>query len=95
MYSLMTTIANVPSSISMKSGECTEFQLHKSQQTIFNNVLKNIRDYSEYRLIRYVDKTTDQQQKLILIALLHDYKAGHVAVAWKRGQPIWIKVTKG
>lgn len=93
MLSSMAT--NNPNDVPVKLGECTEFQLHKSQQTIFNNILKNICDYSEHRLIRYIDKVTDQQQKLVLVALLHDYRTGHVAIAWKRGQPVWIKVTKG
>lgn len=93
MLSSMAT--NIPKNTPVKHGECTEFQLHKSQQTIFNNILRNICDFSEHKLIRYIDTVTDQQQKLVLVALLHDYKAGHVAIAWKRGQPIWIKVTKG
>jgi hypothetical protein len=29
-----------------------------------------------------------------LIALLHDYIIGDVALAWKRGQPVYISVTK-
>lgn len=73
----------------------TEFQLHKSQLTIFNGILNKICDYSEYKLVCYIDDTIDKQQKLILIALLHDYKIGHVAIAWKQGRPIWIKVVKG
>ena len=85
---------NIPKNISIKPGECTEFQLHKSQQTAFNGILKKVCDYSEHRLMRYIDKTTDAQQKLVLVALLSDYISGHVALAWKRGHPIWIKVTK-
>jgi len=75
-------------------GECTEFQLHKSQQTIFHGILRKVLDYSEYRLIRYINLVKDPQQKLVLVALLQDYIDGNVALAWKRGQPIWIKVTK-
>jgi len=93
MFSSMAT--NIPKNVPVKPGECTEFQLHKSQQTIFNNILKNICDYSEHRLIRYINQVTDQQQKMVLVALLHDYRTGHVAIAWNRGQPVWIKVTKG
>ena len=81
--------------IPVKPGECTEFQLHKSQQTAFHGILRKVYDYSEFRLTRYIDRVKDAQQKLVLIALLHDYIAGHVAIAWKRGQPIWIKVNKG
>ena len=92
MIKAMST--NTPNNISVKPGECTEFQLHKSQKTVFHGTLKKIYDYSEHRLIRYIEKVKDPQQKLVLVALLSDYIAGHVALAWKRGQPIWIKVTK-
>jgi len=85
---------NFPKNIPMKLGDCTEFQLHKSQRTIFQGILKKIFDYSEYRLIRYIDATNDAQQKLILVALLHDYIDGNIVVAWKRGQLVWIKVVK-
>lgn len=85
---------NFPKNTPMKLGDCTEFQLHKSQQTIFHGILKKIFDYSEKRLIRYINTVKDIQQKLILVALLQDYIDGHVAIAWKRGQPIWVKVIK-
>ena len=85
---------NFPKNTPMKLGDCTEFQLHKSQRTIFQGILKKIFDYSEYRLIRYIDATNDAQQKLILVALLHDYIDGNIVVAWKRGQLVWIKVVK-
>lgn len=85
---------NIPKNVSVKPGECTDFQLHKSQQTIFGGIQKKVYDYSEHRLIRHIDKINDAQQKLILIALLSDYVSGHVAIAWKRGLPVWIKVIK-
>ena len=76
------------------AGLRTEFQLHKSQLTVFNGILNKICDYSEYKLACYIDETIDKQQKLILIALLRDYKLGHIAIAWKHGKPVWIKVVK-
>jgi hypothetical protein len=79
---------------STKLVECTEFQLHKSQQTVFNQILKKVYDYSEHRLIRHISKVTDQQQKSVLVELLRDYISGKVAIAWKKGLPVWIKVTK-
>lgn len=78
----------------IKPGECTEFQLHKSQQTVFIGVLYKIFDFTEYKLRRHIDAVKDAQQKLVLIALLHDYTLGQVAIAWKKGQPVWIKVQK-
>lgn len=85
---------NTPKNVSVRPGECTEFQLHKSQQTIFNGIRKKIYDYSEHRLRRYIETIKDAQQEMVLVALLHDYIEGSVAIAWKRGQPVWIKVTK-
>lgn len=85
---------NIPRNVPLRLGECTEFQLHKSQQTIFQGILKKVFDYSEYRLRKHIETIKDPQQKLVLIALLHDYISGNVALAWKRGQPIWVKVTK-
>lgn len=85
---------NIPKNILVRPGECTEFQLHKSQQTVFNGFRKKIYDYSEHRLSKYIDTIKDAQQKTVLIALLHDYVNGDVAIAWRKGQPVWIRVTK-
>lgn len=85
---------NVPNKVAINPGECTEFQLHKSQLTIFQGILHKIHDYTEHRLIRNINHARDEQQRLMLVALLHDYIEGEAAVAWKRGKPIWIRVTK-
>lgn len=92
MFGLMAT--NIPKNTLVKPWECTEFQLHKSQQTIFNEIIKKVYDYSEYKLIAYIDKIIDPQQKNALEKLLKDYISGNVAIAWRKGQPVWIKVTK-
>jgi len=73
---------------------CTEFTLHVSQQGLLSEKKRGLIDYSEKRLVRYIDQIDDAQQRLVLIALLHDYRKGQVALAWKRGQPVYIKVTK-
>lgn len=75
-------------------GSCTEFQMHKSQLTIFGGIMHKVLDFTEHKLEKYIDKIKDAQQKLVLIALLSDYTNGNVAIAWKRGQPIWIKISK-
>lgn len=73
---------------------CTDFVLHKSQQTIFSGIQNKIIDYSEHRLLKYIAKVTDPQQKLVLAALVGEYRVGNIAIAWRRGQPTYIKVTK-
>jgi len=78
----------------MKPGESTDFQLHKSQLTIFSGILHLVFDYTEHKLRKVINIVKDEQQKLTLRELLKDYITGNVAVAWKKGQPIWIKVSK-
>ena len=73
---------------------CTDFVLHKSQQSIFHGIQKKIVDYTEHRLLRYASNVRDQQQKLVLMAMIQDYRNGMIAIAWKRGMPVYIKVTK-
>ena len=71
---------------------CTDFQLHKSQ--ILTSDKRNLFDYTEFRLKKYILHVTDEQQKTTLTEILSQYKKGQVAVAWKAGKPIWISVTK-
>jgi hypothetical protein len=78
----------------IKLGSCTEFTLHVSQQTLLSGKRKNLIDYSQHKLTRYIDTIDDAQQKMVLCALLHDYIKGEVALAWRRGQPVYIQVTK-
>ena len=73
---------------------CTEFTLHVSQQSLLAGKRKNLIDYSQRKLEKYIDSVDDAQQKMILYALLHDYVKGEVALAWKRGQPVYVQVTK-
>lgn len=70
---------------------CTEFQLHKSQ---LSSTRRNLFDYTEYRLKRYISQLKDEQ-KTALLKVLKEYKQGLVAIAWKSGKPVWISVTKG
>lgn len=72
----------------------TEFQLHKSQYTKFTGIMHKIFDYSEFRLTRYLETVKDYQKKAILSDILAKYKRGFIAIAWKRGEPIWLPVTK-
>lgn len=77
-----------------KPGEaCTDFQLHKSQAPGFDK--RNLFDYTEFRLARYIQQVNDDQQKTTLLEVLAKYKKGLIAVAWKSGKPVWLAVTKG
>ena len=84
-----------PLNVNFLSGDCTDFVLHSSQRSSIDKSSGcRIYDYTEYRLIRYAQNTEDAQQKLVLMALITDYRVGLVAVAWKRGQPVPLRVTK-
>ena len=83
-----------PKDTKVKVGETTEFHLHKSQYTIFTGILHLVADYTEYKLKKCINEAVDKQQKNVLLKLLKDYIAGNVAVAWKRGQPVWVMVSK-
>lgn len=67
----------------------TEFQLHSSSSGMLNVI-----DFTERKLIKYASKVTDLQQKMLLMALIEDYRRGRVAVAWRRGRPVHLPVTK-
>ena len=69
--------------------KCTEFQMH-----VGKDGAKNVIDFTERKLVQYASKTRDQQQKMILSALIEDYRNGLVAVAWRRGSPVPVRVTK-
>jgi len=75
--------------------ECTEFTMHISQKTEYNGFRKILLDYTEFKLKKYIGLINDKQQKLLLQAMLVDYLAGHIALAWRQGAPVYLKVTKG
>lgn len=77
--------------VSVELGSTTDFTLHKSQ---LYRLQDRVIDYTEHRLLRYALSVNDVQQRLVLMAMLADYKAGHIAIAWKRGLPVHMKVTR-
>lgn len=77
--------ANLPG----RPDKCTDFQLHVGRGTN-----KNVVDFTERKLIGYALRTKDAQQRLTLMAMVEDYVKGNIAVAWKRGSPVYIRVTK-
>ena len=76
------------------SGECTQFQLHKTQITAFTDFLKSTYDFTEHKLRRFIEDVEDDQKKTILTSLLDDYIKGNVAIAWKEGQPLHVNIIK-
>jgi hypothetical protein len=75
-------VANVPG----RPDACTEFQLYAG--------CKDVIDYTERRLVRYAGKAADPMQKLTLCAMIDDYRDGRIAIAWRGGRPVFVKVTK-
>jgi hypothetical protein len=70
---------------------CTEFHLHKSQNS---QTGKNVHDFSFHRLNKCIQETDDPKQREVLETLLKDYRSGRIALAWREGKPIWLGVTK-
>lgn len=71
---------------------CTEYQLHKSQIASINK--RNLFDFTDFRLRKYIEKIKDDNKKIILNKILLDYRKGLIAIAWKSGEPIWLGITK-
>lgn len=69
----------------------TEFQLHKSQ---LNVPIRNLIDYTEIRLVKYLKQLKDKNQASTIKSVLDQYKMGFMAVCWKNGRPHWMKITK-
>lgn len=78
-----------------KPGECTSFQLHKTQQTIYSGILDDILDFTEFKLSKYIEGINEPEEVKLLNSLLDDYRQGKVAVAWNKGVPISINIVKG
>lgn len=78
-----------------KPGECTSFQFHKTQQTIYSGILDDILDFTEFKLSRYIEGINEPEEIERLNSLLSDYKQGKVAIAWSKGVPVSINIIKG
>lgn len=82
-----------PSMPAQKPGDVrTEFQLYKSQLNVADS--RNLIDYTENRLLKYIEQLKDKKQIITIRTILEEYKKGFVAIAWKSGRPSWISVTK-
>jgi hypothetical protein len=82
-----------PTNIVRPLTNCTEFQVHASQQAIFEG-LKGIIDFTEQRLRRCIALAGSEAKKASLATLLRDYKRGVVAISWRNGEPAFIYMTK-
>lgn len=73
----------------------TEFQLHISHfQSYFKN-RNSLIDFSEQRLMWYINNIIDDPQKRAIIsAILDDYRHGRVAIAWKNGEPVYVRMNR-
>jgi len=73
----------------------TEFQLHVSQFQSYYTNKNHLSDFTEKKLREYIEKNSFDDQKLILIkSILEDYINGRVAIAWKQGEPVYVRINK-
>ena len=85
----MSNMARSPTGKAPKRiDRCTAFQVHV-EETADTNVI----DFTARRLVRCAAEAKDPQQRMVLMALIVDYLAGHVAVAWRRGRPVPLRIT--
>jgi hypothetical protein len=82
-----------PKNIDRPLANCTEFQVHISQQVVFEG-LKGVIDFTEQKLQRCIAAATTEAKRMSLVALLRDYRHGNVAISWRRGEPAYIYMTK-
>lgn len=68
------------------------------KQTGFQKYSENstkVIDFTEVRLLYLIKTATEQRKRIQYAALLADYKAGKIVVAWKSGQPVFALIRKG
>lgn len=70
-----------------RPSSCTEFQLHVDAGP-------NVIDFTKHRLLRCIERAKDPRQRLLLVALAQDYVSGQVAVAWRRGRPVLVRLAQ-
>lgn len=64
-----------------------------ADQTDYQLYSQSVIDYTERKLIRMMEAWKEGAQKLELAALIESYRHGNVAVAWRRGVPMYINIT--
>lgn len=89
MGRLITTAMATRNTVGLpdRNSRSTDFQLYVGSGS-------NVIDFTRHRLLAFANKTKDLQQQMFLMALVEDYVNGLVAIAWKRGSPVHIKVTQ-
>lgn len=76
------------------SDAVTAYQLHKSMHPQFAEAKKKLVDFTEHKLMRHLSTIEDEQQRSIVIELINRYRKGTIAVAWKKGRPLYVDLTK-
>lgn len=74
--------------------DCTEFQMHKTLHPQFDSLKKKLIDFTEHKLVRYLDSIVDAQQREVMMDIIDRYRRGLIAVAWKKGRPVHLDLTK-
>lgn len=81
-----------PANVERTLSGSTEFQIYVLN--IRDGSEDVILDFTEKRLIRCIAAAKETHEKIMLSALLDDYRDGYVAISWHRGQPRFIRMTK-
>lgn len=77
--------------ISLKN-EHTEFTMHVSQRVLYRS--NSLFDFNEFKLRTYAENHKDPSISAEIFKLIELYKSGLVAIAWRDGEPIYVKITR-
>lgn len=74
-----------PGNVSRFDHKQTEYQIHDTQSSI------KVIDFTMKKLIKFADEV-GPADRLGTYALLDEYRKCHVAIAWRSGKPVWLKI---
>jgi len=70
--------------LSKKRLSCSGYSLYVGKNS-------GVIDFTEKKLLKIADECVDEQKKIMVLRLLHDYMKGYIAIAWENGdKPVYI-----
>lgn len=70
----------------------TEFVMHVSQRV--SGPPNSLFDFNEEKLKHYASRQRDPSVRAEIVKLIDLYRTGYIAIAWRSGEPIYIKITR-
>lgn len=73
-----------------KKRRSTEFSVY-ALKGLTAEERKSLIDFTEIRLVKLINASRSMKRKMLLIALLHDYRRKEVSIAWRAGEPVFVR----